>query len=42
VKVAFALAIQILLAQVSVPALKHEREKTQLIFFIQFRHTTSI
>src|SRR5207245_2888417 len=31
-KVAFALAIQILLAQIGMPALEHDREKAQLIF----------
>ena len=41
-KVAFALAIQILLAQIGMPALKHDREKAQLIFLAQLRHTMSI
>ncbi len=42
VKVTFALAIQILLAQIGVPALEHDLEKAQLIFFAQLRHTMSI
>ena len=42
VKVAFALAIQILLAQIGMPALEHDREKAQFIFFAQLRHTMSI
>jgi len=40
--VAFALAIQILLAQIGMPALEHDREKAQLIFLAQLRHTMSI
>jgi len=42
VKMAFALAIQTLLAQIRMPALQHERQKAQLIFFGQLRHTMSI
>jgi len=41
VKMAFALTIQILFAQIGMPALEHDREKAQLIFFAQFRHTMS-
>jgi hypothetical protein len=42
VKMAFALPIQILLAQIGMPALEHDREKAQLIFLAQLRHTMSI
>jgi hypothetical protein len=42
VKMAFALPIQILLAQIGMPALEHDREKAQLICFVQLRHTMSI
>jgi hypothetical protein len=40
-KMAFALAIQILLAQIAVPALEEDREKTQLIFFANGGHVGS-
>ena len=39
VKMAFALSIQTLLAQIGVPAFEHDRQQPQLIFFAQFRHT---
>jgi hypothetical protein len=39
---AFALPIQTLLAQIGVPALEHECEEAQLIFFAQFRHTDGL
>ena len=42
VKMTFALSIQILLAQIGMPALEHDREKAQLIFLAQLRHTMSI
>jgi hypothetical protein len=42
VKMTFALPIQTLLAQIGMPALQHQRQKTQLIFFAQLRHTMSI
>ncbi len=42
VEVAFALAIQILLAQIRMPALQHRGEKPQLFFFAQRWHTMSI
>jgi hypothetical protein len=41
-EMAFALAIQVLLAQIGMPALEHDLEKAQLIFFGQLRHTMSI
>jgi hypothetical protein len=41
VEMAFALAIQILLAQIPVPALEQDREKTQLIFFADGGHVGS-
>jgi uncharacterized protein YxeA len=37
-KMAFALPIQVLLAQVSMPAFQEDGEKAQLIFFAQFGH----
>jgi hypothetical protein len=42
VKMPFALAIQVLLAQIGMPALEYDCEKAQLIFFAQLRHTMSI
>jgi hypothetical protein len=41
VEMAFALAIQILLAQIPVPALEQDREKAQLIFFADSGHVGS-
>ena len=41
-EMALALAIQVLLAQIRVPALEHDRKKTQFILLAQFRHTMSI
>jgi hypothetical protein len=38
VEMSFALTIQILLAQVAVPALEKDREKAQLIFFAESGH----
>ena len=42
VEVAFALAIQILLAQIRMPAFQHRGEEPQLFFFAQRWHTMSI
>jgi hypothetical protein len=39
VKMSFALTIKILLAQISVAALQHDAEETELIFFAQGGHT---
>jgi hypothetical protein len=41
-KMAFALAIQILLAEISVPAFQEEREEAEFIFFAQFGHGQSL
>ena len=38
VKVTFALAIQILLAQIAVPAFEQDREQTQFIFLAERGH----
>jgi hypothetical protein len=42
VKMTLALPIQTLLAQIGMPALKHERQETQLILFAELGHTMSI
>jgi hypothetical protein len=36
----FALPIQILLAQIGMPALQHESQETQFILFVQSRHSS--
>ena len=42
VEVAFALTIQILLAQIRMPTLQHRGEEPQLFFFAQRWHAMSI
>jgi hypothetical protein len=42
VKMPFALAIQILLAQIAMPALEQDREQTQFVFFIKSGHPETV
>src|SRR6478735_4317425 len=41
-KMTFALAVEMLLAQIAMPALEQDRQKSQFFFPVQFRHRSTL